>query len=126
MRRPFLLGLMAGGIVLCTEAPATGILRDFSGDPMQRYESRMPDAYVGRMPSAGGISFWPLNPYYYAPPSFTVVNVEILLAPNQPSESSPPPAHPVHPKIWTNRCGTFVELNVTPTSSLIEEEQKPC
>ncbi len=83
----------------------------------------MMESPLDRFPSLLGMSFWPFNPYYYAPPSLTVVNVEIhLQAPEQP----PPVAEkPRSPKFWTNQCGIFIEIEASGTN-LIDVENKPC
>lgn len=122
--------LLVSGLLtalMCTEATSARALRDSSGDAMQRHESRMMDSPLNRIPSRMGISLWPISPYYYAPPSLTVVNVEIHLPlSNQLYGSAPPPAPPARPKFWTSRCGRLVELEMNSTTNLMEEEQKPC
>ena len=106
-------------------AEAGRLPRDFSGDAMQRHDSRMMASPMSRIPSLLGMTFWPFNPYYYAPPSSTVINVEIHL-PSVERPSAPSIAPAVRPIFWTNRCGVFVEIEVSPTTNLIEEETKPC
>jgi hypothetical protein len=110
--------------LLSTEAEAGRTLRDFSGDAMQRYDSRMMASPVMRFPGLFGISLWPYIAYPPAP-SVTIVNVQIQLPElNQPL--TPPPLPPARPKFWTARCGVFVELEVSSTMNLMEEEAKPC
>ena len=110
--------------LLGTEAEAGGTLRDFSGDAMQRYDSRMMASPLMRFPGLFGISLWPYIAYPPAP-SITIVNVQIQLPElNQPP--TPPPPPPARPKFWTARCGVFVELEVSSTMNLMEEERKPC
>jgi hypothetical protein len=110
--------------LLSTEAEAGRTLRDFSGDAMQRYDSRMMASPVMRFPGLFGISLWPYIAYPPAP-SVTIVNVQIQLPElNQPL--TPPPLPSARPKFWTARCGVFVELEVSSTMNLMEEEAKPC
>ncbi len=56
-------------------------------------------------------------------PNLTIINVQV-----EPKEDPPPPPPkpPAPAKFWTARCGSFVELQVSPTMNLIEEEQKGC
>ena len=55
--------------------------------------------------------------------NLTIVTIQV----ERQEEPPPPPPKPSAPaKFWTARCGTFVELQVSPTLNLIEEEQKPC
>jgi hypothetical protein len=99
--------------------------RDFSGDAMQRHDSRMMASPLQRIPSVLGLSFWPFMPYLPAP-SLTVVNVQINLPALVSPSTIPSPAAPARPKFWINRCGIFVEIEVSPTTNLMEEEQNPC
>jgi len=89
--------------LLGTEAEAGRTLREFSGDAMQRHDSRMMASPLER----------------------SIVNVQI-----QPPELNqpppPPPTPPARAKFWTARCGVFVELEVSSTMNLMEEERKPC
>lgn len=56
-------------------------------------------------------------------PNLTIVNVQV----ERPEEPPPPPPKPPAPaKFWIARCGSFVELQVSPTMNLMEEEQKGC
>jgi hypothetical protein len=121
------LTLLAGlfAFSLSVVADAGRLPRDFSGDAMQRHDSQMMASPMNRIPSLLGMTLWPFNPYYYAPPSLTVINVEINL-PSAERPSALPVAPAVRPIFWTNRCGVFVEIKVSPTTNLIEEETKPC
>jgi hypothetical protein len=101
--------------LLSTEAEAGRTLRDFSGDAMQRYDSRMMESPLMRFPGLFGISRWPYIAY---PPAPSVTEL------NQPL--TPPPLPSARPKFWTARCGVFVELEVSSTMNLMEEEAKPC
>ena len=89
--------------LLGTEAEAGRTLREFSGDAMQRHDSRMMASPLER----------------------SIVNIQI-----QPPELNqpppPPPTPPARAKFWTARCGVFVELEVSSTMNLMEEERKPC
>ena len=89
--------------LLGTEAEAGRTLREFSGDAMQRHDSRMMASPLER----------------------SIVNIQI-----QPPELNqpppPPPTPPARAKFWTARCGVFVELEVSSTLNLMEEERKPC
>ena len=108
--------------LLGTEAEAGRTLREFSGDAMQRFDSRMMASPVMRFPGLFGQSLWPYIAYPPAP-SMTIVNIQIQIPElNQP----PPPPPPARPKFWTARCGVFVELEVSSTMNLMEEEAKPC
>ncbi len=110
--------------LLGTEAEAGRTLREFSGDAMQRFDSRMMASPVMRFPGLFGQSLWPYIAYPPAP-SMTIVNIQIQIPElNQPPPPPPPP--PARPKFWTARCGVFVELEVSSTMNLMEEEAKPC
>jgi hypothetical protein len=110
--------------LLGTEAEAGRTLRESSGDAMQRFDSRMMASPVMRFPGLFGQSLWPYIAYPSAP-SMTIVNVLIQIPElNQPP--TPPPPPPARPKFWTARCGVFVELEVSSTMNLMEEETKPC
>jgi hypothetical protein len=110
--------------LLDTKAEAGRTLREFSGDAMQRYDSRMMASPMMPFPGLFGISLWPYFAYPPAP-SMTTVNVQIQL-PELNQSPTPPPTPPARPKFWTARCGVFVELEVSSTVNLMEEEQKPC
>jgi hypothetical protein len=107
-----------------TEAEAGRTLREFSGDAMQRYDSRMMASPVMRFPGLFGISLWPYIAY---PPatSVTIVNVQIQLL-ELDQTPTPTPTSSARPKFWTARCGIYVELEVSSTMNLMEEERKPC
>jgi hypothetical protein len=110
--------------LLGTEAEAGRTFRESSGDAMQRFDSRMMASPVMRFPGLSGLSLWPYIAYTSAP-SMTIVNVQIQI-PEVDQRPTPPPAPPAHSKFWTARCGVFVELEVSSTMNLIEEETKPC
>ena len=96
--------------------------RDFSGDAMQQYDSRLPSSPMVRFPGLLGLSYWPFIPYPPAPsrPLFNIV----IESPAEPAV--PIPAKPPAPaKFWIARCGTFVEIDVA-TTNLLEEERKDC
>jgi hypothetical protein len=110
--------------LLATEAEAGRTLGESSGDAMQRFDSRMMASPVMRFPGLFGQSLWPYIAYPPAP-SMTIVNIQIQIPElNQPPP--PPPTPPARPKFWTARCGVFVELEVSSTMNLMEEEAKPC
>ena len=99
--------------------------RDFSGDAMQTHDSRMMNSPLHRIPPVLGLSYWPFISYLPAP-SLTVVNVQINLPALVPPSPLPPPAAPPRSKFWINRCGSFVEIEVSPATNLMEEEQHAC
>lgn len=107
------------------DGEAGTIVRDFSGDAMQSHDSRMMASPLQRIPSVLGLSFWPFISYLPAP-SLTVVNVQINLPALISPSPIPPPAAPGRPKFWINRCGSFVEIEVSQATNLMEEEQNPC
>jgi hypothetical protein len=110
--------------LLGTEAQAGRTLRDFSGDAMQGFDSRMMASPVMRFHGLFGQSLWPYIAYPPAP-SMTIVNIQIQIPElNQPP--TPLPTPPARPKFWTARCGVFVEFEVSSTMNLMEEEMKPC
>jgi hypothetical protein len=111
--------------LLGADGEAGTIARDFSGDAMQSHDSRMMNSPLQRIPPVLGLSFWPFTPYLPAP-SLTVVNVQINLPALVSPSPTPPPATPARPKFWINRCGNFVEIEVSPATNLMEEEQNPC
>ena len=111
-------------VMLGTDLEAGQRIRDFSGDAMQRYDSRMMSSPVMRFPGLFGISLWPYIAYPPSP-SVTIVNVHVEIPdldrrPTSPLTSSP------RPKFWIARCGGFVELEVSSTINLMEEERKAC
>ena len=110
--------------LLGTEAEAGRTLRDFSGDAMQRYDSRMMSSPVMNFPGSFGISLWPYIAYPAAP-SMTIVNVQVQI-PELDQRPEPPQTPLTRPKFWTARCGVFVELEASSTMNLMEEERKPC
>lgn len=108
--------------LIAPEAKAGPYPRDFSGDAMQRHESRLPSSPMVRFPSLLGMTYWPFIPYTAAP-SFPVFNFVIQLPEEVPAL---PPAKPPAPaKFWIARCGTFVEIDVA-KSNVLEEEGKSC
>jgi hypothetical protein len=113
-------------LLLCDANGEAGtIVRDFSGDAMQRYDSRMMNSPLQRISPVLGLSYWPFISYPPAP-SLTVVNIQINM-PTSPSATPILPARPTaSPKFWVNRCGVFVEIEVSPTTNLMEEEQTSC
>jgi hypothetical protein len=114
--------------LLCSASIEAGTTaRDFSGDAMQRHDSRMMASPLQRVPSVMGLSFWPFMPYLPAP-SLTVVNVQINFPALDSPSPIPPPASPARPKFWINRCGSFVEMEVSPEMNLmeVEAEENPC
>ncbi|MBU6479587.1 MAG: hypothetical protein KGS09_03455 [Nitrospirae bacterium] len=110
--------------LLGTEAEAGRTLREFSGDAMQRNESRMMASPMMRFPGLFGLSLWPYIAYPPAP-SMMIINVQIQI-PELDQRPTPPPTPPARPKFWTARCEVFVELEVSSTMNLMEEERKPC
>ena len=110
-------------VLFGTDVEAGRRLHDFSGDAMQRYDSRMMSSPVMRFPGLFGVSFWPYIVYPPAP-SLTIVNVHVQIPEldQRPAPASSPPRS----KFWIARCGLFVELEVSSTMNLIEEEQTPC
>jgi hypothetical protein len=111
-------------LLASTDVEASRRLRDVSGDPLQRYDSRMMSSPMMRFPGLFGMSHWPY--IVYAPaPSVTIVNVQIQM-PELDERPAPAPTPPAHPKFWIARCGGFVELEVNPTMNLMDEERKAC
>ena len=110
--------------LLGTEAEAGRTFRESSGDAMQRFDSRMMASPVMRFPGLSGLSLWPYNAYTPTP-SMTIVNVQIQI-PEVDQRPTPPPTPPARSKFWTARCGIFIELEVSSTMNLMEEETKPC
>ena len=115
----------AAFFLLGADGEAGTIVRDFSGDAMQRYDSRMMNSPLQRIPPVLGLSFWPFISYLPAP-SLTVVSIQIDLPELFSPSPVPPPAASARPKFWINRCGSFVEIEVNPTTNLMEAEQTPC
>lgn len=121
----WVLTFTVGAFLFVADGEAGTIVRDFSGDAMQSHDSRMMASPLQRIPSVLGLSFWPFIPYLPAP-SLTVINVEINFPTLVSPSPIPSPAAPARPKFWINRCGTFVEIEVSPTTNLMEEEQHLC
>jgi hypothetical protein len=111
-------------LLASTDVEASRRLRDVSGDPLQRYDSRMMSSPMMRFPGLFGMSHWPY--IVYAPaPSVTIVNVQVQM-PELDERPAPAPTPPARPKFWIARCGSFVELEVNPTMNLMDEERKAC
>ena len=111
-------------LLASTDVEASRRLRDVSGDPLQRYDSRMMSSPMMRFPGLFGMSHWPY--IVYAPaPSVTIVNVQVQM-PELDERPAPAPTPPARPKFWIARCGGFIELEVNSTMSLMDEERKPC
>ena len=112
-------------LLLCDANGEAGTLvRDFSGDAMQRHNSLMMPSPMIRFPAVLGVSQWPYINYPPAP-SMTIVNVKLDIPEvEQPAASMSTPR--VHPKFWIARCGGFIEIEATSTTSVLEEERKPC
>jgi len=110
--------------LLDTDATASRLIRDASGDAMQRYDSRMMASPLTSFSSRFGIYGWP---FIYYPPALpmTIVNIQIHI-PELNHPPTPPPTPPARPKFWTARCGVFIELEVSSKMNLMEEEAKPC
>jgi hypothetical protein len=108
--------------LLGTDVLAGRYPRDFSGDPMQQFDSRLLSSPMTRFPSVLGLSYWPFIPYPPAP-SMSGLNITIDL----PEELSPPqpPKPPAPAKFWIARCGTFVQIDVDKVD-VLEEERKGC
>jgi hypothetical protein len=115
----------AAVMLIAAHGEAGTLVRDFSGDAMQSHDSRMMASPLQRIPPLLGLSFWPFTSYLPAP-SLTVVNVQINLPTLALPSPIPPTPLPARPKFWINRCGTFVEIEASPTMNLMEEEQHTC
>jgi hypothetical protein len=110
--------------LLGTEAEAGRTLPEFSGDPMQSYESRMMESPLMQYPGLFGLSFWP---YVVAYPPASIMTTKIVQSQTPELNQPPPlPPTPARPKFWTARCGAFVEIEVSATMNFMEEERKPC
>lgn len=111
-------------VLFSTDVKAGRILHDFSGDAMQRYDSRMMSSPVMRFPGLFGISLWPYIAYPPAP-SLTIVNVQIQIPAldQRPAPTSKPLRNS---RFWIARCGTLVELEASSITNLMQEERKPC
>lgn len=110
-------------VLLGNDVMASTTLRDFSGDSMQVFSSRMMSSPMTRFPGLFGISPWPWI-VYPSSPSMTVVNVYVQIpeVEQRPVTTAAPPARP---KFWIARCGSVIELGGS-TTNLIDEERKPC
>jgi len=110
-------------LLLVTNAEAARYPRDSSGDPMQRFDSQMLSSPMLRFPAILGTSYWPFVPYLPAP-SMTFAN--IVFETPEPAPPPPVPKPPASARFWFSHCGVFVGMDVTSTTNLMEEEQKPC
>jgi hypothetical protein len=110
-------------LLFVTHAEAGRYPRDSSGDPMQRFDSQMLSSPMLRFPAILGTSYWPFVPYLPAP-SMTFQN--ILLEIPEASPPPPPSKPPAAARFWFARCGVFVGMDVSSTTNLMEEEEKPC
>ena len=107
--------------LLGAEAEAGRMLRDFSGDAMQSYDSRMMDSPLTSFTDQ--ISLWPRIAYHLAP---LITSMLVQIQPPVLNHPPTPPTTATRPKFWSARCGVFVELEVSSAMSLMEEETKPC
>ena len=110
--------------LLGTEAEASSMFGDSSGDAMQRYDSQMMSSPMTYFPGMFARSFWPYISYPQAP-IFMIVKIQDQI-PDLDQRPTPPPAASTTPRFWTARCGVFVELEVSLKMNLLEEERKPC
>jgi hypothetical protein len=105
-------------------AVATRYFQDFSGNAMQRYESRLPSSPMLRFPGVLGLTYWPYMAYPAAPTS-QVFNFILEMPEEQepvpPVQSKPPTTS----KFWITHCGSVLEIDVT-KANLFEEEHKDC
>ena len=111
-------------VLFSTDVEAGRRLHDFSGDAMQRYDSRMMPSPVMHFPGLFGISLWPYI-VYPPPPSLTIVNVQIQI-PELDQRPAPASTPPPSSRFWIARCGVFVELEMSSSMNLMQEERKPC
>lgn len=111
-------------VLFRTDVEAGRIQHDFSGNAMQRYDSRMMSSPVMRFPGLFGISLWPYIAYPPAP-SLTIVNVQIQ-TPALDQRPAPTSTPMRSSRFWIARCGTFVELEGSSITNLMQEERKPC
>ena len=89
---------------------------------MQGYESRIPESRLPHIRGRHGRAIQPLIGSTLSQ-NLTIITIPV----ERPEEPPPPPLKPAAPaKFWTARCGVFVELQVSPTMNLLEEEQKSC
>lgn len=89
---------------------------------MHSLEGRIPES---RFPHVRGLHGRMIRPMIGSAldPKLTIINIQF-----EPKEELPPspPKPPAPAKFWIARCGSVVELQVGPTTKLIEEEQKGC
>lgn len=109
-----------GGVTVGpSSVPSAGGLYGFG---MHGLGNRPPESAFPHVRGKHGRAIWPL---IGSVPSqnLTIINVQV----EPQEEPPPPPPKPAAPaKFWTARCGSFVELQVSPTMNLMEEEQKGC
>jgi hypothetical protein len=121
----WVLAFITFSFIFGAEVQAGSIVRDFSGDAMQSYDSRMMNSPLQRIQPVLGLSSWPFISYLPAP-ALIVVTVQINFPELASPSPIPSPATPTRPKFWINRCGTFVEIQISSTTNMIDEEQSPC
>ena len=86
------------------------------------FERQTPEPHFPHVRGRRGRAIWPMIGSAMGP-NLTIIDVQVESKEGPP----PPPPKPSAPaKFWTARCGSFVELQVSPTMNLIEEEQKGC
>lgn len=109
-----------GGVTVGpSSVPSAGGLYGFG---MHGLENRIPESAFPHVRGKHGRAIWPL---IGSVPSQNLTIIHVHAKPQE--EPPPPPPKPAAPaKFWTARCGSFVELQVSPTMNLIEEEQKSC
>ena len=110
--------------LLGTEAEASSMFGDSSGDAMQRYDSQIMSSPMTHFRGMFARPYWPYISYPQAP-IFMVVKIQDQI-PELDQRPTPPPAASITPRFWTARCGVFVELEVSRKMNLMEEERKPC
>jgi len=89
---------------------------------MHGLEGQIPES---RFPRVHGFHGRAMRPLLGSAPGQNLTIITVQLDPKE--ELPPPPPKPPAPaKFWTARCGIFVELQVSPTMNLMEEEQKGC
>ncbi|HEU4683667.1 MAG TPA: hypothetical protein VFS39_04125 [Nitrospira sp.] len=116
--------LMLALASLGSEVHASRIVRDFSGDAMQRYDSRMLGSPLTAIPTLLGTSIWPLAPFFM-PNVSTVLHIHLELQAPEPAGVQKA-ALASRPKFWIFRCDHLIELSSDQTGSVMEEEAKPC
>jgi hypothetical protein len=109
-----------GGVTVGpSSAPSAGGMRSFGTLGLG---SRIPDSPFPHVRGSYGRA---IRPLIGSAPGQNLTIINVLVDPQE--EPPPPPPKPAAPaKFWTARCGSFVELQVSPTMNLMEEEQKGC